>query len=152
MCGGVLVVQRGPFRSLLAIDRLAATGLAAELNKATDVAEINGVWLAPDVKTPILPVTFWRQLIGFLLTSDKQKFLFTFDRQNRQMRKLTSWLRYDVLYSGPTHQLIGMKGPSDETIAVLYRDSFVSLNETLQRFEGSATPTYRAPNDGLDRR
>jgi hypothetical protein len=109
------------------------------------VGQINGVWLSPEVRTPILPVTFWRQLIGHLLTLDKQRFLFTFDHKNKQMRKITGWLRYDVLYSGLTEQLPGMQQPSQETIAVLHRDSFRRMHETLQRFDGSAVPCYDEP-------
>lgn len=141
MCGGALLVLQPEFRSLLSIPHLSENN-AVRLGSTDDVAEINGVWLAPGVKAPILGVTFWRQLLAFLHTLDKQRFLFTFDRSNKQMRKITSWLRYDVLYTGPTRQLAGMKKPSDETIAILHRDSFNSLNEAFSRFEGSMVPTY----------
>lgn len=154
MCGGALIVLQPEFRSLLSIPhqsennavRLGSENTAVRLGSTDDVAEINGVWLAPGVKAPILGVTFWRQLLAFLHTLDKQRFLFTFDRSNKQMRKITSWLRYDVLYTGPTRQLAGMKKPSDETIAILHRDSFNSLNEAFSRFEGSMVPTY---NDSI---
>jgi hypothetical protein len=141
MCGGALLVMQPEFRSLLSIPE--ATGnTALLLGAADDVAEINGVWLSPGVKAPILGVTFWRQLLTFLQTLDKRRFLFTFDRSNKQMRKITSWLRYDVLFSGPTRQLPGMKQPTEETIAILHSDSFASLNEAFDRLEGSMVPTY----------
>lgn len=141
MWGGAIIALEPEFRSLLSIpNRTKET--TAGLEPISGVAEINGVWLAPGVKSPILPVTFWRQLINFLLTLDKDRFLFTFDLSNKTMRKIASWLRYEVLYSGPTHQLPGMIKPSCETIAVLNRDSFASLIETLNRFEGSAVPAY----------
>ena len=141
MCGGALIVLHPEFRSLLSIPH-PSEHHAFRLESTDDVAEINGVWLSPEVKAPILGVTFWRQLLTFLHTLDKQRFLFTFDRSNKQMRKITSWLRYDILYTGPTRQLPGMKRPSDETIAILHRDSFNSLNEAFSRFEGSMVPTY----------
>ncbi|MBL8854925.1 MAG: hypothetical protein JNK57_13245 [Planctomycetaceae bacterium] len=141
MCGGALLVLQPEFRSLLSIPN--ATGNATlQLGSAEDIAEINGVWLSPGVKAPILGVTFWRQLLAFLQTLDKRRFLFTFDRSNKQMRKITSWLRYDVLYSGPTRQLPGMKQPTEETIAILHSDSFASLNEAFDRLEGSMVPNY----------
>ncbi|MBL8891473.1 MAG: hypothetical protein JNL67_15950 [Planctomycetaceae bacterium] len=144
MWGGAIIALEPEFRSLLSIPN-QTSGYSQGLEPMSSVAEINGVWLAPGVKSPILPVTFWRQLINFLLTLDKDRFLFTFDLSNKTMRKITSWLRYDVLYSGPTHQLPGMKQPSCETIAVLHRDSFAAMNDTLNRFEGSAVPVYDDP-------
>lgn len=144
MRGGALVVNEPEFRSLLSIPPTAIHGESPFVCD-TDVAEINGVWLSPEVRTPILPVTFWRQFINHLLTLPKHRFLFTYDHSNKQMRKITGWLRYDVLYSGLTEQLPGMQRPSHETIAVLHRDSFARLNETLHRFEGSAVPCYEQP-------
>lgn len=139
MCGGAIIALEPEFRSLLSIPTQAKEAPPG-LEPISRVAEINGVWLSPDAKSPILPVTFWRQVINFLMSLDKDRFLFTFDLSNKMMRKITSWLRYDVLYSGPTRQLPGMKQPSCETIAVLHRDSFAALFDTLNRFEGSAVP------------
>jgi hypothetical protein len=143
MLGGALVVTEPEYRSLLSIPP-TAVDWTAQFTCDSDVAEINGVWLSPEVRTPILPVTFWRQFINHLLTLPKHRFLFTYDHSNKQMRKITGWLRYDVLYSGLTEQLPGMQHPSQETIAVLHRDSFARLIETLNRFEGSAVPDYGA--------
>lgn len=144
MLGGALVVTEPEYRSLLSIPS-SAGDWTAQFTCDTDVAEINGVWLSPEVRTPILPVTFWRQFINHLLTLPKHRFLFTYDHSNKQMRKITGWLRYDVLYSGLTEQLPGMQRPSHETIAVLHRDSFARLIETLNRFEGSAVPACDTP-------
>lgn len=142
MRGGALVVSKPEFRSLLSIPTENHSQWIDGFRDVGDVSEINGVWLSPEVRTPILPVTFWRQLITYLLTQEKERFLFTYDHSNRQMQKIIGWLRFDILYSGLTECLPGMRQSSHETIAVLHRDSFARLSETLNRFEGSAVPRY----------
>lgn len=141
ICGGAMIVDQPEFRSLQGIPNYKNRDWFHQ-EFGNGLAEVNGVWVDPKIKSPILPLTFWRKLIGYLLNTGFDRFLFTFDNANFKMKKVTSWLQHDVLYSGRTLQLDGMPKPSDETIALITRASFASLHETLSRNFGSAVPRY----------
>ncbi|QEG24250.1 hypothetical protein [Mariniblastus fucicola] len=118
LCGGVMLVGSGPFRSIAGIPD-QHRGAHQSLNERGDVAEINGLWLAPKMKSPFLSILFWRLLIGHLVKSKKNSFLFTFDNSNTRMKSLAFWLKPTKLYSGATLTLPGMKYSSEETIALI---------------------------------
>ena len=140
ICGGCLVVLQPEFRSLQSIPSTQRKSFPYDSER---LAEVNAVWLSPGIKSPILPLTFWRQLALFLLSTHREQFLFTYDHGNRQMRKFASWLCHQVIYSGQTKQLEGMPGPALETIALVSRDSLLYLHHKLHpQAVGSAVPRY----------
>jgi hypothetical protein len=140
LCGGVMLVLEGPFRS---VDSIPAAFCATHkpLNSRQDVAEINGLWLAPEMKSPFLSFSFWSLLSRHLVKSGKSNFLFTFDNNNSRMKSLAKWLNPKELYSGKTLLMPGMKSESEETIALVGIDSIkVFLTMLERRGIGTAEP------------
>lgn len=132
ICGGAIVVLEPPFRSIRSIptsnevDYLSMAG-------QEDWAEINGVWLHTEKKSPYLSFTFWSHLISHLLRTSKQQFIFTFDNSNNRMGQVANVFQPEVLYSGRTIKLEGMKTDSDETIAAVNREVLSTAQELLER-------------------
>lgn len=135
LCGGVMLVSQGPFRSIESIPpeaRMAHRTLASN----SDIAEINGLWLEPEINTPVLSIAFWRLIIGRLIESQKSRFLFTYDESNTRMKLLTDWLNPTTLYSGETLPLPGMNSTSQETISLVDVEPIQVLLEKI-RHRGS---------------
>lgn len=132
MHGGAIVVSDPPFRSLQGIPN--ARAVARCLPDPNQIAEINGVWLSEQMRSPFASFLFWTQLLEELLQTGAGQFLFTFDRSNSRMSALMQWAAPVVVYSGRTRQLPGMKSVSEETIALLDRpmiESFLTLINQL---------------------
>jgi hypothetical protein len=131
ICGGAIVVLEPPFRSIRSIP----TGSEVDfcVGKQEEWAEINGVWLNAEKKSPYLSFTFWSHLISHLLRTNKQHFIFTFDNSNNRMSQVANVFQPEVLYSGKTIKLEGMKTDSDETIAAVNRKVLSATQELLAR-------------------
>lgn len=139
VCGGAIVVTEPPYRSLGAIPPNQQNEAWEELNSTEHVVEVNGVWLAHELRSPYLSFSFWRHLITYLLSTDQKQFIFTFDNSNDRMMDVAKWLKPNVLYSGRTLKLEGMKSESDETIAWVDHESIKVVLELLER-RGMGTP------------
>ena len=151
--GGAIVVADSPFRSLESIPENRLEAIGQELGCLNKLAEVNGVWLAPHVRSPYSSFRFWRQLIEHLLSSEKDKFLFTFDNSNGRMKGNALWLKPKVLYSGATIMLPGMNSPADETIAMVERGTLVTIAAVLERRDSRpAKPKEAKFIDQIERR
>lgn len=135
ICGGAIVVSEPPFRSL---EGIPGNRDWSKIGSEKTIAEVNGVWLSSALKSPYLSFAFWQQLVSFLAHTKKQQFLFTFDNSNNRMRDFAAWLQPEILYSGKTKKLSGMKSSSDETIAIVSRESLLNLQAMLDRRNGGA--------------
>ena len=133
LCGGGMVVLEPEFRSLQSIPEFAIDASLGDLETALDVAEINGVWIHPEIKSPMLPLAFWGRFLEKILETGMPRLLFTFNNDNTQMRKLTSWLAHEVLYSGLTRQLDGMPRPTHETVALTNREALQNYRRFYQK-------------------
>ncbi len=132
--GSAIVVSNPPFRSLQGIPKKNAEAIASRLPDPNQTAEINGVWLSEQMRSPFASFLFWTQLLEELLETGTGQFLFTVDRTNSRMSALMQWATPVVVYSGRTRQLPGMKSVSEETIALLDRpmiESFLNLINQL---------------------
>lgn len=142
ICGGLIIAHRPPFRSLQSIPAEFIETTMETLGPVEEVAEINGVWVAPDFRSPFVSFSFWQQMIGVLLETGKRRFLFTINDYNLHMRGHVNVLEPQVLFSGKTIQLDGMKESTCETILSIPQESLPAVAEMLQRRGiGSAKPT-----------
>lgn len=133
ICGGAIAVFDAPFRSIVSIPKEQIERAHALMGDESECAEINGVWLLSTMRSPFLSFAFWRQLISQLMFTNKQRFIFTFENANDRMKELSVWLKPEILYSGKTAKLEGMKTEGDETIAIVSRESLVTVLEMLDR-------------------
>lgn len=140
VCGGAMVIKQPEFRSLTTVPEDVREKAIAFIGDLDDVAEVNGVWVQSDCKSPFVSFSFWHQFISELLSMPKKKFLFTYDNSNARMSQLASSLDAIVLYSGRTLKLEGMAKPSNETIAMATRPSLETSLELLER-RGIGTPS-----------
>ncbi len=144
LCGGVMLVTRSPFRSIEAIpfeQRPAFDSLIARKG----IAEINGLWLAPEMKSSFLSISFWGLLTRHLAKSKKSSFLFTYDTSNSSMKLLANWLSPTMLYSGITLPLPGMQCPSEESIALV---DIEPIKTFLARIERCGIVTAETDEEG----
>ncbi|MDB4778380.1 hypothetical protein OAG68_02880, partial [bacterium] len=84
LCGGVMLVTRGPFRSIESIPMDQRSALDS-LRTHEGIAEINGLWLAPEIECSLLSISFWSLLTRYLVKSKKASFLFTYVESNSSM-------------------------------------------------------------------
>ncbi|MGI9518330.1 MAG: hypothetical protein ACR2NP_14840 [Pirellulaceae bacterium] len=134
--GGAIVVLEPPFRSLAAIPGVR-TATRADAMQAGSVAEINGLWLCDRTRGLCASFNLWTQLLNKLLDTSCEQFLFTYDNANKQMAGLMKWAQPEVLYSGRTRQLPGMKSAAEETIAAASR----RIVDSMLRFLGNPRST-----------
>jgi hypothetical protein len=133
ICGGLILVDKPPFRSLEGIPSGAAPAGLDELQSGGSLAEINGVWLSLDWRSPFATLTYWTLMLDRLLETGCDKFLFSHENGNRQMSSFVQWMSPKILYSGPTKCLPGMKGPANETIALIDRALVASMLEVISQ-------------------
>ena len=128
--GGVILVSDPPFRSIQAIPP-GKQALTSQLAAESQIAEINGIWLANRTRSPFSSFAFWTLLLHELLALDANQFLFTFDNQNKRMNALFKWVRPTVIYSGETRCLPGMNSAACETIALVDRSLIASFSNLI---------------------
>ena len=152
ICGGAIVVLEAPFRSVVAIPE-CTIDIRSKLGPPQECAELNGVWLLSGMKSPYLTFTFWRLLISHLLLTNKHRFIFTFDNSNDRMKEVAVVFKPEILYSGKTVKLEGMKEEADETIAIVNREGLVAVWEMLERRGiGEANPQEQKIIQRIERR
>ena len=137
--GGAMVIAQPPFRSLDSIPNSHSADIERRMDDLQSrVAEVNGLWLATGKRTQLISFTFWCQLAEHLLELPIDHFIFTFDPQNGPMVMLQNWLSADVLYSGTTLQLPGMRSPQRETIALVSHEAIARFHALLAGRQGAA--------------
>ena len=118
MVGGVLIVMEGNLRSFESLPSLKY--LPAEVDR-WDVAEINSLWLSPEVRRSSVSVIFWVFVILQLIISGKKYFSYTYSSKKHKLRKLYSRAKPIKLFEGETKLLDGMKEVEVETIEIASR-------------------------------
>lgn len=143
--GGAIVVLEPPFRSLAAIPG-ARTTAHADAMPSGSVAEVNGLWLCDRTRGICASFNLWTQLLNKLLDTSCEQFLFTYDNSNKQMAGLMKWARPEVLYSGRTRRLPGMRSAAEETIAAASRKIVDAMLRFLGNPRSTAKPIVAAQN------
>ncbi len=129
--GGAILVTQPPFRSLESIP-IDSNEIAGKIRKVRAMAEINGIWLAEDTRSPFASFMFWTLILRKLLETSIEDFLFTFDNSNERMSALVKWASPRIIYSGRTKRLAGMKSPAIETIAIVDRKLIASFLDLIE--------------------
>lgn len=133
MFGGLFVRKMIPFRTIDSIPEASQMTARKVLQNVQETVEVNGVWIDPTNKSPFVSFSFWLQMISILLDTEYKQFIFTVDHNNKHMASHVDSMDHEVLYSGRTRMLDGMKNPSNESIILVQRNCLEVVQEMLER-------------------
>jgi hypothetical protein len=113
-----MVVTQPNFRSLMFVpsDNWKNTDLS--VTDDYDMMEINGLWISPALKTPLLQARIWAHLIKDIFMSKKKYVLLMRDSRNKIMERFLNMANPTTLYDGPPMLMAG--ATSHERIQVSY--------------------------------
>ncbi|MFT6296209.1 MAG: hypothetical protein ACJATW_002501 [Glaciecola sp.] len=113
-----MVVTQPNFRSLMFVpsDNWKNTDLS--VTDDYDMMEINGLWISPSLKTPLLQARIWAHLIKDIFMSKKKYVLLMRDSRNKIMERFLNMANPTTLYDGPPMLMAG--ATSHERIQVSY--------------------------------
>ena len=118
MVGGFLVVMEGPLRSFESLPNL--TYLPRKVDR-WDVAEVNALWLAPELRKNALSIIFWLFVISTLLLSGRKYFTYTYSTQKYKLKEFYGRANPQTIYQGKTKVLEGMVEEDFESIDIVSR-------------------------------
>lgn len=118
LVAGYMVVTKPEFRSLMFVPSGHESLKSLSAIDNYDMMEINGLWLSPAVKTPILQAKVWFHLIKDIFLSKKKYVLLMRNRRNKNMERFLNMANPTELYSGPPMLMAG--DASHENIQVSY--------------------------------
>ncbi len=107
LVAGYMIVTKPDFRSLMFVpDELKSTSQIGDLD-SYDMMEVNGLWLGPAVKTPMMQAKVWFNLIKDIFLAKKNYVLLMQDSRNKNMERFLSMANPTMLYSGPPMLMAG---------------------------------------------
>jgi len=112
ICGGFVLVMKGPFRVLDSIP----TGSDAHGLNMNKTCEVTGLWFVPSAKDRSKSIKFWGRLYLELLRTQKNNFVYAFSMSNPQIGKMYEPARPVRLFKGKTEILPGMDDYDNEVV------------------------------------
>ena len=102
-----MVITKPDFRSLMFVpsDNWKKTNLS--VTDDYDMMEINGLWISPALKTPLMQGRIWAHLIKDIFMSKKKYVLLMRDSRNKIMERFLNMANPTTLYDGPPMLLAG---------------------------------------------
>jgi hypothetical protein len=114
--GGFLIVMEGSLRSFESLPSL--TYLPTQIDR-WDVAEVNALWLAPDLRRSFMSILFWFFVITQLAMSGKKYFTYTYSTNKSKLSNFYARAKPIKIFEGQTKMLDGMTEEEYETIEVV---------------------------------
>ena len=102
-----MVITKPNFRSLMFVsgDNWKQTNLS--VTDDYDMMEINGLWISPALKTPLMQARIWAHLIKDIFMSKKKYVLLMRDSRNKIMERFLNMANPTTLYDGPPMLMAG---------------------------------------------
>lgn len=116
--GGFLIVMEGPLRSFESLPSL--TYLPKKVDR-WDVAEVNALWLASELRGSVYSVVFWLFVLSQLLLSGRKHFTYTYASNKYRLKNFYAKARPTTIYEGETKILEGMFEAEIESIDIVSR-------------------------------
>lgn len=133
-----MLVTRPSFRSLLFVPDQAKRENKFFENDTFEMMEVNGLWIGPALKNPILQLKVWANLIKDIFLSKKRFVLLMQNSSNKCMERFMNMANPKELFQGEPMAMAGER--THKTIRVSYttRWSIILnapkyLNELYQR-------------------
>lgn len=74
-----------------------------------NMVEINGLWISPSLKTPMLQVSVWGHLIKDIFLCKKKHVLLMRNSKTKSMERFLNMVNPEILYEGEPNQMSGQK-------------------------------------------
>ena len=74
-----------------------------------NMVEINGLWISPSLKTPMLQVSVWGHLIKDIFLCKKKHVLLMKNSKTKSMERFLNMVNPEILYEGEPNQMSGQK-------------------------------------------
>ncbi len=117
ICGGFVIVKRGPFRVLDSIPNPCSKTIS--YNKSSKVAEVTGLWISHEIIKRNKAGAFWCRLIWNIITSGKKHFAYAYSLRKPKIGRMYSKAKPEVLFKGLTNILPGMSSYDEESVEVI---------------------------------
>lgn len=113
-----MVVTKPDFRSLMFVPDQCLKETKLSSSDDYDMMEINGLWISPALKTPMLQARIWAHLIKDIFMAKKKYVLLMRDSRNKIMERFLNMANPTTLYDGPPMVMAGTR--SHENIQVSF--------------------------------
>ncbi|MCK5073833.1 MAG: hypothetical protein KAQ98_10435 [Bacteriovoracaceae bacterium] len=138
ICGGFVIVMKGPFR---VIDSIPEFDHESWKNKLKDTAEITGLWLDSDFSKRTSSLKFWLKVYSEMILTRKKYFTYAWSLKKPKLGEIYSHANPTVLFRGATKILPGMKEADNESVELVRRTNlvltpFVKPSFILKRLKG----------------
>ena len=74
-----------------------------------NMVEINGLWISPSLKTPMLQVSVWGHLIKDIFLCKKKHVLLMRNSKTKSMERFLNMVNPEILYESEPNQMSGQK-------------------------------------------
>ncbi|MFK7865251.1 MAG: hypothetical protein AB8B95_13615 [Pseudohongiellaceae bacterium] len=102
-----MVVTKPDFRSLMFVPDKCWKETSLSNCDDYDMMEINGLWISPALKTPIMQARVWAHLIKDIFLAKKKYVLLMRDSRNKIMERFLNMANPTTLYDGPPMLMAG---------------------------------------------
>ena len=118
LVAGYMLVTSPAFRSLLFVPDQVKKQHDLFVEDEYEMMEVNGLWISPALKTPLLQVRVWARLIRDIFSARKKYVLLMRHSGNKTMKNLSSMANPKTIFQG-TPQILGSDKTHD-SIEVAY--------------------------------
>ncbi len=132
LVAGYILVTRPDFRSLLFVPDKLKEESRIFSNNQYDCMEINGLWISPALKTPILQMKVWFKLVWDIFTCKKQYVLLMRNLNNKSMARFMTMANPIDIYSGEPFVMAGQE--THEQIHVSYTTRWKLITNSYKYF------------------
>lgn len=133
-----MLVTRPSFRSLLFIPDHVKKSTELFQNEEFEMMEVNGLWIGPALKNPIMQLRVWAHLVLDIFMSKKRFVLLMQNSNNKCMEKFMDMANPQCIYEGEPLLMAGEKTHKTIRVSFTTRWNIVLnapkyLKELLQR-------------------
>lgn len=119
MIGGYVLSFDGPFRVIESLpDHVLKSSPWVDEEILKNTYEVTGLWLDKKVSSKSDNFLFWTTMYKDMVFNKKKYFVYAYDLDKAYLKKLYSIVNPEVIYSGPTKLMAGMKKPCEESIEI----------------------------------
>ncbi|OFZ21807.1 MAG: hypothetical protein A2202_00465 [Bdellovibrionales bacterium RIFOXYA1_FULL_36_14] len=118
LCGGFVLVMKGPFRVLESIPSHIEKHQDLDLDKA---CEVTGLWFSPAAKDRSKSIVFWLRLYLEIIKTQKKFLVYAFSMSKPQIGKMYEPAKPVRLFEGQTNILPGMEDYDNEVVEFIKR-------------------------------